>query len=66
MPQIYSVTNIPPEVLAYGMAKYSRSRRPLRDNLRELSEDKAAQFLNTLYFDYGHASRADSAQQRLP
>ena len=65
MPQIYSVTNIPPEVLAYGMAKYSRSRRSLRDNLRELSEDKAAQFLNTFYFDYGHASIADLAHVAL-
>ncbi|AUW94571.1 hypothetical protein BXT84_11970 [Sulfobacillus thermotolerans] len=65
MPQIYSVTNVPPEVLAYGMAKYSRSRRSLRQNLLELSEDKAAQFLNTFYFDYGHASIADLAHVAL-
>ncbi|WP_020374757.1 FAD-dependent thymidylate synthase [Sulfobacillus thermosulfidooxidans] len=61
MPHIYAVTNVPPEVLAYGMAKYSRSNRSLADNLKDLTEDKAAKFLKTFYFDYGHASIADLA-----
>lgn len=61
MPQIYAVTNVPPEILAYGMAKYSRSNRSLVENLKELSDDKAAKFLKTFYFDYGHASIADLA-----
>ncbi len=61
MPHIYAVTNVPPEILAYGMAKYSRSKQPLEKNLRELSNDQAAKFLQTFYFDYGHASIADLA-----
>ncbi len=61
MPHIYAVTNVPPEILAYGMAKYSRSKQSLEDNLRELSGDQAEKFLQTFYFDYGHASIADLA-----
>lgn len=61
MPKVYALRDIPPEVSAYGMAKYSRSDSPLRDSLRELSEEKAANFLNTFYFSYGHASIADLA-----
>ncbi len=61
MPNVYALRNIPPEVSAYGMAKYSRSNSPLRDSLLELSEEKAANFLDTFYFSYGHASIADLA-----
>ncbi len=65
MADIYAVTNVPPEVLAYGLAKYSRSSKSLRENLRDLSEDSAAKFLNTFYFNYGHASIADLAHVAL-
>ncbi len=61
MPKVYALRDIPPEVSAYGMAKYSRSDASLRDSLRELSDEKAANFLNTFYFAYGHASIADLA-----
>lgn len=61
MPKVYALRDIPPEVSAYGMAKYSRSDAALRDSLRELSDEKAANFLNTFYFAYGHASIADLA-----
>ncbi len=61
MPNVYALRDIPPEVSAYGMAKYSRSDAALRDTLIELSEEKAANFLNTFYFAYGHASIADLA-----
>ena len=50
-----------PEVLAYGMAKYSRSALSLRESLAELNEQKAEKFLNTFYFQYGHRSIADLA-----
>ncbi len=61
MAKIYAVTNVPPEVSAYGMAKYSRSSSPLADTLQEISQEKAVDFLNTFYFSYGHASIADLA-----
>lgn len=61
MAKIYAVANVPPEVSAYGMAKYSRSSAPLSDTLREISQEKASNFLNTFYFSYGHASIADLA-----
>lgn len=65
MPRVYAVTHVPPEVSAYGMAKYSRSRASLQDSLLELSQQQAEQFLNTFYFAYGHASIADLAHVAL-
>ena len=50
-----------PEVLAYAMAKYSRSSLSLRESLKEISTQRAEQFLNTFYFQYGHRSIADLA-----
>src|SRR5215472_18947257 len=56
---VYAVHGADPEVLAYGMAKYSRSALSLRESLAELNEQKAEKFLNTFYFQYGHRSIAD-------
>ncbi len=50
-----------PEVLAYAMAKYSRSALSMRESLAEISRQRAEQFLNTFYFQYGHRSIADLA-----
>ncbi len=43
------------------MAKYSRSALTLRESLAEISAQRAEQFLNTFYFQYGHRSIADLA-----
>lgn len=43
------------------MAKYSRSALSMKESLAELNEQKAEQFLNTFYFQYGHRSIADLA-----
>jgi thymidylate synthase ThyX len=59
--EVYAVHGADPEVLAYGMAKYSRSALSLRDSLAELNEQRAEKFLNTFYFQYGHRSIADLA-----
>jgi len=37
-------------VLAYAMAKYSRSSLSMKESLREISSQRAEQFLNTLLF----------------
>ena len=43
------------------MAKYSRSSLSMRESLTEISAQRAEQFLNTFYFQYGHRSIADLA-----
>lgn len=58
---IYAIHGAEPEVLAYAMAKYSRSALSLRESLTEISAQRAEQFLNTFYFQYGHRSIADLA-----
>jgi thymidylate synthase ThyX len=58
---IYSVTGVPPEVQAYALAKYSRSAQGMLESIQELSQQKAEQFLDTFYFQYGHRSIADLA-----
>jgi thymidylate synthase ThyX len=59
--KIYSIVGNTPEVLAYGMAKYSRSNLSLERSVTELSKQKTEDFLNTFYFQYGHSSIADLA-----
>jgi thymidylate synthase ThyX len=63
--EVYAVHGADPEVLAYGMAKYSRSALSMRESLAELNEQKAEKFLNTFYFQYGHRSIADLAHIAL-
>ena len=59
--EVYAVHGADPEVLAYAMAKYSRSALSMRESLAEISAQRAEQFLNTFYFQYGHRSIADLA-----
>jgi thymidylate synthase ThyX len=58
---VYAVHGADPEVLAYAMAKYSRSSLSMKESLREISSQRAEHFLNTFYFQYGHRSIADLA-----
>jgi thymidylate synthase ThyX len=58
---VFAVHGADPEVLAYAMAKYSRSALSMRESIREISAQRAEQFLNTFYFQYGHRSIADLA-----
>ncbi len=58
---VYAVHGADPEVLAYAMAKYSRSALSMKESLREISSQRAEHFLNTFYFQYGHRSIADLA-----
>ena len=48
--QVFAVHGADPEVLAYAMAKYSRSSISMRDSLREISSQRAEEFLDTFYF----------------
>jgi len=58
---VYAIHGCDPEVLAYAMAKYSRSALSMKESLAEISAQRAEQFLNTFYFQYGHRSIADLA-----
>jgi thymidylate synthase ThyX len=58
---VFAVHGADPEVLAFAMAKYSRSALSMRESLTEISSQRAEQFLNTFYFQYGHRSIADLA-----
>jgi thymidylate synthase ThyX len=62
---VFAVQGADPEVQAYAMAKYSRSALSMKESLKEISEQKAEQFLNTFYFQYGHRSIADLAHIAL-
>lgn len=62
---VFAVHGVDPEVQAYAMAKYSRSALSMKESLKEISEQKAEQFLNTFYFQYGHRSIADLAHIAL-
>ncbi len=59
--RVYSVVGVPPEIQAYALAKYSRSEQGMLESIQELSQQRAEQFLNTFYFQYGHRSIADLA-----
>lgn len=59
--RIFSVLGIPPEELAYTMAAYSRSKRSFLETNTFITSQKAANFLETFYFAYGHRSIADMA-----
>jgi thymidylate synthase ThyX len=58
---VFAVHGVDPEVQAYAMAKYSRSALSMKESLKEISEQRAEEFLNTFYFQYGHRSIADLA-----
>src|SRR3954471_5529868 len=58
---VFAVHGADPEVQAYAMAKYSRSALSMKESLKEINDQKAEQFLNTFYFQYGHRSIADLA-----
>lgn len=59
--EVLAIHGADPEVLAYAMAKYSRSALSMRESLTEISAQRAEQFLKTFYFQYGHRSIADLA-----
>ncbi len=63
--EVFAVHGADPEVLAYAMAKYSRSALSMRESITEISAQRAEQFLNTFYFQYGHRSIADLAHLAL-
>lgn len=50
---------MPPEKLAYALARYSRSPDSIHDSVRWVASHDSSKFLESFYFQYGHASIAD-------
>jgi thymidylate synthase ThyX len=57
--RVLTVAPMPPEKLAYALARYSRSPDSIRDSLDWVRTHDSAKFLESFYFQYGHASIAD-------
>jgi thymidylate synthase ThyX len=50
---------MPPEKSAYALARYSRSPDSIRDSIAWVRRHDSRKFLESFYFQYGHASIAD-------
>jgi thymidylate synthase ThyX len=50
---------MPPEKSAYALARYSRSADSIRDSMEWVRTHNSEKFLESFYFQYGHASIAD-------
>src|SRR5690242_10172438 len=57
--RVLTVAPMPPEKLAYALARYSRSPDSIRKSLEWVRTHDSTKFLESFYFQYGHASIAD-------
>src|SRR5271157_3685481 len=57
--RVITVAPMPPEKSAYALARYSRSPDSIRDSLEWVRRHDSSKFLESFYFQYGHASIAD-------
>ncbi len=58
-PRVVVVSPMPPEKVAYALARYSRSADSVRESLEWVRDHSSEKFLDSYYFQYGHASIAD-------
>jgi thymidylate synthase ThyX len=58
-PRVITVAPLPPEKCAYALARYSRSPDSIAKSLDWVRTHDSAKFLDSFYFQYGHASIAD-------
>src|SRR5215470_3348209 len=57
--RVITVSPMPPEKCAYALARYSRSPDSIRQSLEWVRTHDSEKFLESFYFQYGHASIAD-------
>ena len=57
--RVVTVAPMPPEKSAYALARYSRSPDSIVDSVEWVRTHDSAKFLDSFYFQYGHASIAD-------
>ncbi len=58
-PRVIPLAPMPPEKCAYALARYSRSPDSIRQSLDWVRGHDSQKFLESFYFQYGHASIAD-------
>ena len=58
-PRVFTLGPLPPERLAYALARYSRSPDSIQESLKWVRTHDSSKFLESFYFQYGHASIAD-------
>ncbi len=58
-PRVVAVAPMPPEKIAYALARYSRSPDSIRESVDWVRSHDSTKFLESFYFQYGHASIAD-------
>jgi thymidylate synthase ThyX len=59
MQRVLTLGPLPPEKCAFALARYSRSPDSIRDSLEWVRTHDSSKFLESFYFQYGHASIAD-------
>ncbi|HKA02400.1 MAG TPA: FAD-dependent thymidylate synthase [Candidatus Solibacter sp.] len=57
--RVITVAPMPPEKSAYALARYSRSPDSIRESIEWVRTHDSTKFLESYYFQYGHASIAD-------
>src|SRR5271168_2511981 len=57
--RVLTVSPMPPEKCAYALARYSRSPDSIRQSIEWVRTHDSQKFLESFYFQYGHASIAD-------
>src|ERR1700685_482635 len=59
VPRVITVAPLPPEKCAYALARYSRSPDSIQKSIEWVRTHDSQKFLESFYFQYGHASIAD-------
>jgi thymidylate synthase ThyX len=57
--RVLTVSPMPAEASAYALARYSRSPDSITDSIAWVRTHDSSKFLDSFYFQYGHASIAD-------
>src|SRR6202171_6370133 len=57
--RVITLSPMPPEKCAFALARYSRSPDSIRDSIEWVRTHDSTKFLESFYFQYGHASIAD-------
>lgn len=57
--RVITLSPMPPEKCAFALARYSRSPDSIRDSVEWVRTHDSTKFLESFYFQYGHASIAD-------
>src|SRR5438105_11578475 len=57
--RVITVAPMPPEKSPYALARYSRSPDSIRESIEWVRTHDSQKFLESFYFQYGHASIAD-------